>query len=287
LKTVEILENDVTNFNVSFNTKKSNDKNEWADKIRNEFDLSLAEQYKLSAPRQFYLYLKNAIENRGIFVQEFSGVNIDLIRAFAIYNKDFRMPIIGINANDRPPAKSFSLIHELVHILKNTSSLCNEMNNIYQKNKEEIFCNAVAGEVLVPENAIKVLLEKRDFNLTSLIDIKKIADKFSISREVISRRLLDLDKISQDDYDIIIATIKREIDKHKQEERIRRKEGRGTKIPKKPDKEAFDKSSVSLSKAIYIGYFGDIFTKRDISQILSIKSKYVDGYLQEVAKWSK
>ena len=67
---------------------------------------------------------------------------MEMARALAIYVKE--MPIIGINDEDRPPAKSFSMIHELVHIFKRESSLCNDMRSA---RSEEVFCNAVAGEL--------------------------------------------------------------------------------------------------------------------------------------------
>ncbi len=129
----------------------------WARRIRELLDVQLDEQYKCASPRKFYLYLREKVEAVGIFVHCFTDVPMEMARALAIY--DGTMPIIGLNDEDRPPAKSFSMIHELVHIFKRESLLCNDMRSI---RSEEVFCNAVAGEFLVPKEALESTLRIRD-----------------------------------------------------------------------------------------------------------------------------
>jgi Zn-dependent peptidase ImmA (M78 family) len=41
--------------------------------------------------------------------------DLEIARAIALY--DDKTPIIGINEEDRPPAKTFSIVHELTHLL--------------------------------------------------------------------------------------------------------------------------------------------------------------------------
>ena len=66
--------------------------------------------------------------------------------------------------------------------------------------QEEIFCNAVAGEFLVPRKSLAVLIAKFDSSFSKQ-DIGDIAIKYAVSKEVIVRRLLDLQVINQDEYD--------------------------------------------------------------------------------------
>ena len=101
----------------------------WAKSIRELFDIQLDVQYKCTSSRKFYLYLREKIEAAGIFVHCFTDVPMEMARALAIYDKD--MPIIGLNDEDRPPAKSFSMIHELEHIFNRESSLCKDMRSIH------------------------------------------------------------------------------------------------------------------------------------------------------------
>ena len=79
-----------------------------------------------------------------MFIQGFSGVDTEIARGVAIYNDLY--PIISINNDDRYPAKTFSIIHELVHIFKRQSTMCNDMVTSFSAQQEEVFCNAVAGE---------------------------------------------------------------------------------------------------------------------------------------------
>ena len=132
---------------------------DWANAIRQHYVIDLREQYKCSSSSKFYLYLREKLEQKGVFVQCFTDVPVEVVRGFAIYEQE--LPIIGINDNDRPPAKSFSLIHELVHLIKRESSVCNVMYNTTSSQKEEVFCNAVAGELLVPKDALAIVLRYR------------------------------------------------------------------------------------------------------------------------------
>ena len=96
------------------------------------------------------------MEIKGIFVQCFIDVPVELVRGFSLYYDG--LPVIGINNEDCFSAKSFSLIHELVHLLKRESSVCNVMFDITLSRFEKVFCNAVAGELLVPQNILKFII---------------------------------------------------------------------------------------------------------------------------------
>ena len=161
----------------------------WAEEIRKFLGITIEEQYKCRSTRQLFLLVRKRLEEKGVYVQGFTGVEPEVLRGVAIV--DDLMPIIGINDNDRPPAKTFSMIHELVHIIKRTSSVCNNMATTSAGVAEEVFCNAVAGEFLVPSYIIKSeQAGKNDLNF-DLEDVDRIAARFSVSSEVIARRLLD------------------------------------------------------------------------------------------------
>ena len=57
--------------------------------------------------------MRQKVEGKGIFVHCFTGVDVEIVRGISIFNDT--TPIIGLNDNDRYPAKTFSIIHELVH----------------------------------------------------------------------------------------------------------------------------------------------------------------------------
>lgn len=256
----------------------------WARRIRELLGVQLDEQYKCASPRKFYLYLREKVEAAGIFVHCFTDVPMEMARALAIY--DSAMPIIGLNDEDRPPAKSFSMIHELVHIFKRESSLCNDMRSI---RSEEVFCNAVAGEFLVPREALESTLKIRDMHATyTKQDIVYLADKFSVSKEVIIRRLLDARYIDDTVYETYADEFRRDIELQKEERRIAKQEGRTLPGPKKVmSREAIDRTSSAVCKVLVAGYGNDIYSKQDIARHLGISQKHVNKFLAEVSLWSR
>ncbi len=142
----------------------------------------------------------SAAENAGILVMR-SGVvannnkrkiNVNEVRGFAI--SDPMAPVIYINSSDAPPARLFTLIHELAHIWIGSSGISDITNH---HSKEESFCNQVAGEFLVP---------KKEFNETWNFDqafdenLRAIAVKFHVSTLVAAKRAFDLNVITKEMY---------------------------------------------------------------------------------------
>ncbi len=251
--------------------------------IREFFNIELNEQFKLTSPRKFYLYVRQKIENKGVFVHCFTGVDVEIARGISIYNDT--APIIGINGNDRHPAKTFSIVHELVHILKRQSTFCNEMFSSFSNKNEEVFCNAVAGETLIPKASLDVYLTAKDISAISLSEINTIAKRYSVSKEVAARRLFDTNWVTKDKYDTIANEIHQNFLEEREAEKIARKEGRGRKIPKNVSREAIDKTSSNLCKILSVGYNEGYFSKQDVSGYLGIKEKHIKKFLAEVGKW--
>ena len=258
---------------------------ELAQFIRLKFSVDIREQFKCNSTRQFYLYLRDKIEQMGIFIQCFNDVSIDVARGFSIYDKE--LPVIGINSDDRPPAKSFSIIHELVHLLKRESSLCNSMYNKRTTQAEEVFCNAVAGEVLVPNNELQNTIEKYGFsNSFTKENIGTIANRFSVSREVIIRRLFDTHRITEKEYNSFSDAFKHELEIEKEERELARKEGNAVIIPRNISREAIDSTSPTICKTLYYGYGEEVYSKLDVAHYLNISPKHIDKFLKEVEKWN-
>lgn len=255
----------------------------FAESIRKLFGIDINEQYRCKSARKFYLYVREKIENKGIFVHCFSGVSTDIVRGFAIY--DVTMPVIGINDEDRYPAKTFSIIHELVHIFKRSSAICNDMYNSFSLHREEVFCNAVAGEVLVPKSNLKKQIGSRISSELDFDVVEELALRFSVSKEVVCRRLLDLKYINAHQYQEVIEEIRMKFEIEKEVSKEARKiSGKG--IPRNMSREAIDKTSTELCKAFYMGYGKGVFDKQDISRYLGIKQTHIEKFLWEVSKWT-
>jgi len=112
-----------------------------------------------------------------------------------------------------------------------------------------------------------------------------MATRFSVSREVIIRRLLDLDKIDTSEFDTYSDIFRRELEQEREERRIARQNGKKNSISRNISREALDRTSPSISKVLYHGYVEEVFSKQDIARHLGIDQKHINKYLAEVATW--
>lgn len=215
-------------------------------------------------------------------MQCFTGVDVTIARGISISNDT--IPIIGVNNEDRYPAKTFSIIHELVHILKRQSTLCNEMIDSLYSREEEMFCNAVTGEVLVPADALSGYLSRKNIASMSLDHVETMSKKFSISKEVVIRRLLDTKRIIQDEYDNLTNEIHQNFLKEQERKKLLRQNGDGQRIPRNINREAVDKTSPTICRILLTGYSDGYFSKQDVSGFLGINEKYIPQFFNDVMK---
>ena len=115
-------------------------------------------------------------------------------RGFALC--DPLAPLIFVNGKDTKAAQMFTLAHELAHIWLGASALSNlgaASNNGFRR--EEVWCNAVAAELLVPLDALQSELRRSE----PLPDA--LARTFKVSTLVILRRLLDAGWLTRERFD--------------------------------------------------------------------------------------
>jgi hypothetical protein len=116
-------------------------------------------------------------------------------------------------------------------------------------------------------------------------EITALASRYSVSKEVVIRRLFDTQRFTQDEYDTFADEIRRDFLQQRETEKIARAEGRGQKIVKNVSREAIDKTSPTICKVLLTGYSDGFFSKQDVSGLLGIKERHIPKFLSEVAKW--
>jgi len=142
----------------------------------------------------FRLFVRQA-EDAGILVM-FSGVVMsntrrrldpNEFRSFAL--SDPRAPLIFVNGADAKAAQMFTLAHELAHLWLGATALSNPcVAPRPGLRREEVWCNAVAAELLVPHAAFRAALrEAEPLSAAST----RLARAFRVSTLVILCRLLD------------------------------------------------------------------------------------------------
>jgi len=138
-------------------------------------------------------------EKAGIFVavngvvgnDTHRNLDVDEFRGFVLCDKI--APLIFINNQDAISAKIFTLIHEIVHLFIGESASFDLRNLQSADNEIERFCDKCSAEFLVPTSEIE-RVKQID------IDIENLAHQFKVSQIVIARRLLDINKISKEQF---------------------------------------------------------------------------------------
>ncbi len=203
-------ENKIVNLVKSFSDVKST-----AIKIREM--LCLSPPSKKRENRIWFNELREKIDNLGILVfQTNRYVDLGGIRGIAIYEKEF--PLIILDKRDSYGAKSFTLVHELIHLMCEHDDVFNEGRNLLNPEHDnfEIWVNSVTSEVLVFDNNFWVLYnEKWNSNLSVYMNCNNLSGYFGVSSEVIALKLLKHECIQNEEYNNVKDECKKRASKKK------------------------------------------------------------------------
>ncbi len=117
-------------------------------------------------------------------------------RGFASYAEEL-LPAITINTNESDQAQCFTLLHELAHLLRRESGICDEAEDGDSRQIEQ-FCNRSAAAALMPRSLVeerisainaKGLPSDQDWSET---DLKRLARALNLSRPAVAIRLEQL-----------------------------------------------------------------------------------------------
>jgi len=179
---------------------KSDTISDVAKAVREYLGVWLNKQYAITTNDKALKYWRDVLETHGIFVFKDAFKDAEC-SGFCLYDDVF--PVIYLNNSQAKIRQIFTLFHELAHLLFRTGGIDLRRDAFIQRmrgpNKRvEVFCNKFAGEFLVPTKDIKPLIRNQtmDDNL-----ITRLARKYSVSREVIIRKCLDLNHITKAFYE--------------------------------------------------------------------------------------
>lgn len=158
----------------------------------------------------YFRDLVNRFETSGVLVMRQSNLghhsrsfSVSEFRGFALF--DTVAPVIFINQADAPSARLFTLVHEASHIWIGESGISDA--SPATEYQQEVLCNAVAAEFLVPEEEFEQhWIEYDDWQQ----NIPTLKAHFHVSRWVIARRAQSLGKITLNQYRRYIAALRSE-----------------------------------------------------------------------------
>jgi Zn-dependent peptidase ImmA (M78 family) len=161
---------------------------------------------ELSDQNSFDTY-RTALEARGLLVFRSNGYNgkwqiakENPILGFSLY--DPVCPVIVVKKQFAEPQQSFTLMHELGHLLLHKTSSIDDDHDLHSHEGREREANAFAGHLLVPEAFLTSISDGDRPDAVSQFD-EWLADQrkaWGVSGEVILRRLMDEGRLPRPKY---------------------------------------------------------------------------------------
>lgn len=245
--------------------KQSDRPKEICEYIIQQLNINFNIVYEMKNMNEKFNYYRNIMEDNGILVYQAKEIDIKEMRGMALYFD--KLPIIILNRKDSYTARIFSLFHELIHLTLRTSSICDMIEDV-NNNDTELFCNSIAGEILVPE---KVIIENLPYDENK---IKRLATRHGISKDVFIRRLFDLKIISFEEYINKLNKYKKEF-----EEIQKKKKSSGFVSPVNDTVSVVGKN---YTRTVLKAYNENKITFNEISEYLNIKLKHYDNLIARV-----
>jgi Zn-dependent peptidase ImmA (M78 family)/transcriptional regulator with XRE-family HTH domain len=177
-----------------------------ATRARGWLDVTLEEQTEWVGAYEALNGWIAAFEAHGVLVFQTGDVALDEMRGFALNER--RLPVIVLNAKDAPRGRVFTLVHELTHVLLSGGGVCDPLRvGAHARTPDErveVFCNRVAGAVLVPSHALlddPLVSMRRGPREWDDHAFQQLSGRFAVSQDVVLRRLLILGLTSEAFYE--------------------------------------------------------------------------------------
>lgn len=158
-------------------------------------NITVEEFRKQDTPEKGFKLLRTKAEDAGIYVllignlgSHHTNISVEAFRGFAI--ADDVAPFVVINPNDAKTAWSFTLLHEIVHLLLGKTGISG-MDSDYEV---ERFCNDVASGFLLSTTELDEL-QIDDLDRTKE-SISMFAGSRNISNTMVAYKLYRADKIN-------------------------------------------------------------------------------------------
>ena len=162
-------------------------------------DLNATRYYAEPTAEHAFRLLRSRTEDSGVFVllkgdlgSHHTAIDVEVFRGLAI--ADDVAPFVVINDNDSRAARSFTLLHELTHLLLGQSGFA----GVNAETEIEEFCNNVAAEWLLPARTLDELDIARGSGVVEQQHhIGRFARERNLSRTMVAYRLLRANRMDQ------------------------------------------------------------------------------------------
>ena len=191
LNLTEELGDDLPQFN--FKAHLTEDPAMVGARLRGLLDIAIDTQAKWPNEWRAWHQWRGAAERLGVLVFQFGKVKLHEVRGLSLFR--FPLPVVGINGKEFPGSKSYTLMHELIHLMlavgKEEKTALKEDRTEKQWEGVERFAEIAASHALVPESALVEVAgpHKRPNDLWDIEQVRRFAKRFRISPLAMATRL--------------------------------------------------------------------------------------------------
>ena len=148
---------------------------------------------RIKSKSQLFVAIRDALEGQGVMTN-LLPIQGDSLRGFTLHHE--YVPLIFVNsAVKHPAARSFTLLHELAHLLRGIDKACDK-HDLQSRTSEEAWCNRFAAAFLMPREELSAYMGKylkKEFIQDDDIDsVRRIAGYFYCSYFSVAIRLKQL-----------------------------------------------------------------------------------------------
>jgi Zn-dependent peptidase ImmA (M78 family) len=234
------------------------------------------EQKRAARQGRAFDFWRRRFEEKGILVFVVSGphyaVDLREMRGFAIART--RLPVVVVNGRDSSEGgRTFTLLHELVHILLGESALSNgtgDFNSRTEERRIERFCDTVAAATLMPRELVLSFSEARAAGERTWTDevLGNISRTIGVSRQALLIRLITLNRATWNFY-------RQKADQWEEERLVAIEHEDKKSVPIKRPVLLMSWNGRSYTRLVLRSYYDRRITLNDVSSYLGAKVKYI------------
>lgn len=220
---------------------------------------------------------RTACEDAGILVCQAQRIPSGEMSGFSVHESP--LPVIVLNPKDHPHRRLFTLLHEVAHLAAHQGGICDTRAPSPAADPAEAKCNAIAAATLVPRADLveqPLVSQHGSSPAWSDHDLRGLARRYGVSREVVLRRLLALELSDEGFYRQRRATFAAEY------ERFSHRASRGSPPPATA---ALSRCGPTFARLVLRAYGSDVVSLRDACDYLGVGPKQLQNVADQAFGW--
>lgn len=282
LEMVEEADDDIPAF--SLTATLSDDVDVIGEAIRKALGIDYRTQAGWRDPLVAFRAWRSRIEGLGVLVFQAASIERDEASGFAHWAAT--LPFMVVNGKDAYPRRSFSMLHELAHLMLHQSGVSDldiDAPRPTADAKVEVFCNQVAAAALMPKAQFlgEQLVQERGESGRDWTDdaIKALSLTYGVSREAVVRRLYTFGRVKTGFYQAKRAQYAAEF---RQQAAAQKEKNADKPIPRNMPRETIANLGKTLVGLIIENYRQDRLSLSEVSGYLGVKTRHLAGIEQQL-----